>query len=177
MVFIAVLLWTVIYNIQPMMIFDFSTETSTSQWTIVNDVVMGGRSDASISINSDGHGVFCGRVSLENNGGFCSLRYGMNQLNVERYSKVIIKLKGDGKTYQFRVKSNNRERHSYIANFDTNGEWQSIEIELIKMAPTFRGRPLSMPNYPKEVLSEIRFLIGNKKEETFTLLIDSIELQ
>jgi hypothetical protein len=34
-----------------------------------------------------------------------------------------------------------------------------------------------MPNFSGDVLPEITFLIGNKKEEDFELLIDSITLR
>lgn len=160
-----------------MTLFDFSKDSDLSEWSVVNDVVMGGRSTADMSTSDDGHGVFSGRVSLENNGGFCSVRFGLDQIDVSAYDKAVIRLKGDGKKYQFRVKSDFRERHAYISTFETSGEWQLVEVNLTDMVPTFRGRRLSMPNYPKEQLSELRFLIGNKKQETFELQIDWIKLE
>ena len=36
---------------------------------------MGGRSDGNFNLNKEGFAVFHGEVSLENNGGFSSLRY------------------------------------------------------------------------------------------------------
>jgi hypothetical protein len=45
------------------------------------------------------------------------------------------------------------------------------------MYPTFRGMKLRMPNFPGEEVSEIAFLIGNKKEQEFQLTIDYIQLQ
>ncbi len=177
MIYVAILLSSLFYTPPSMTIYDFTQDSDISGWNIVNDVVMGGRSTAAMSISSDGHGVFSGVVSLENNGGFCSVRYGMDQVDVGSYSKVIIRIKGDGKNYQFRVKSDYRERHAYISSFQTTGDWQALEINLHEMIPTFRGRKLSMPNYPKEYLSEIRFLIGNKKPESFKLIIDSIHLE
>ena len=44
------------------------------------------------------------------------------------------------------------------------------------MFPSFRGRILDIPNYPAELISEITFLIGNKKAESFKLQIAKIEL-
>jgi hypothetical protein len=90
---------------------------------------------------------------------------------------VIIRLKGDGNRYQFRAKTSSYDRHSYIQYFETNGEWQEIEIALNEMYPTFRGMKLRMPNFPGEEVSEIAFLIGNKKEQEFQLTIDYIQLQ
>jgi hypothetical protein len=36
---------------------------------------------------------------------------------------------------------------------------------------------LNIPNYDGKVLAEIAFLIGNKKAETFQLLLDTIEVK
>ena len=44
------------------------------RWTSVNDVVMGGVSDSLMQVSEDGTGVFAGHLSLENNGGFASVR-------------------------------------------------------------------------------------------------------
>ena len=56
-------------------IFDFSKESDLRNWRIVDDVVMGGKSDGNFYINKDGHATFSGTVSLENNGGFSSVRH------------------------------------------------------------------------------------------------------
>lgn len=158
-------------------IFDFNKDSNISNWRIVDDVVMGGRSNGAFYINQDGHAVFSGTISLENNGGFSSVRYDTKAINVSNNTKVCIKLKGDGKPYQFRVKANNRQRYSYITTFKTSGEWQTITLDLKDLYPAFRGRTLEYPNFDKEHIEEIAFLIGNKKTEAFELLIDKIELQ
>lgn len=158
-----------------LMLYDFSQNSSKSDWQIVDDVVMGGRSDGNFSINEAGNGLFEGKVSLENNGGFSSLRHDLNA-KVGNNTKVKITLKGDGKTYQFRIKSSYYERHSYIAEFQTTGDWQEIVIPLSSMYPAFRGRKLSIPNFNSDQIREIAFLIGNKKPESFRLEISKIEL-
>ncbi|MEJ1223173.1 CIA30 family protein [Sediminicola sp. 1XM1-17] len=159
------------------MIFDFNKNSSLSQWTILDDVVMGGRSASTISVNAEGHGVFEGSVSLENNGGFASVRYQGETIEVKQFTKCVIRLKGDGKDYQFRIKSKEQDYYSYINKFSTTGDWQTLEITLDEMTPWFRGRRLDMPNYPGITMASISFLIGNKKAEEFKLLIDRIEIQ
>lgn len=161
----------------PSIIFDFNKEANLQNWMIVDDVVMGGRSSGKFLLDADGHGVFTGDVSLENNGGFSSVRYRPDRISVKGYSKIALKVKGDGKNYQFRIKSNSRDYYSYIAPFPTSGQWQEIEISLEDMYPTFRGRRLDLPNFSGDSIEEIRFLIGNKKKEEFKLLIDQIVLK
>ena len=158
-------------------IFDFNKESNLDNWVIVDDVVMGGRSSGSFGLNEDGHGVFQGTVSLENNGGFSSVRYRFENMQIKESTKVVIKLKGDGKKYQFRIKANSGDYYSYIATFTTNGNWQEIEIALKDMYPSFRGRRLNQPNFASESIEEVAFLIGNKEKEEFKLLLDKIELR
>jgi hypothetical protein len=86
-------------------------------------------------------------------------------------------VKGDGKDYQFRLKSSSSDYYSYVTTFATSGEWQEIEINMADMYPTFRGRTLDQANFPGDQMEEIAFLIGNKKNEDFKLLIDKIELK
>ncbi len=160
-----------------MILFDSKEKSNLNNWSIVDDVVMGGRSDGHFEINEKGIGVFHGVVSLENNGGFSSVRYRCNQKNLTTFKTVEIRLKGDGKRYQFRVKSEIYDRHSYIYHFETGTEWETIEIPLADMTPAFRGRRLDMPNYPREELAELAFLIANKKAESFQLEISSIVLK
>jgi hypothetical protein len=164
-------------NPAKMVIFDFSNETSPRGWIVEDDIVMGGRSDGAFIINKEGNGVFSGRVSLDNNGGFSSVQYDFEPINVAGYSTAVLRLKGDGKRYQFRVESDRSERHSYIYLFETSGEWQTVEIPLAEMYPQFRGRRLDLPNYPGLTLSQVRFLIANGKPESFQLEIDKIWLQ
>lgn len=158
------------------LIFDFNESSNIQNWRIVDDVVMGGRSSGSFQLSPEGHGLFEGRISLENNGGFSSVRYGFEKIEVAANSKIVIKLKGDGKPYQLRVKEDSTTRHSYVASFATSGEWQEIAVPLADMYPAFRGSKLDLPNFPHRQIEEIVFLIGNEKNEAFRLLIDRVEV-
>lgn len=158
-------------------IFDFNTNSSINNWIIVDDVVMGGRSLGSFELNNKGNGVFSGSISLENNGGFSSVRYRFEKLILEKFKTIVLKIKGDGKNYQFRIKHKSSDYASYITSFSSSGEWQEIEIPIKSMYPSFRGRKLDEPNFNHEFIEEITFLIANKKNEDFKLLIDKIELK
>lgn len=162
---------------QSSVIFQFSSQTDVREWRVVDDVVMGGRSSGTISLNADGIGVYAGEISLENNGGFSSLRHQTKKVVVSDYNKIVVRIKGDGKKYQFRIKSDRDTYYSYIHYFETNGEWQEIEMQFADFYPSFRGRKLAQPNFSGDFIEEITFLIGNKKEEKFKLLIDRIEVK
>jgi len=157
-------------------LFDFNQQSNENSWRIVDDVVMGGRSQGEFSVTKEGHGNFSGNVSLENNGGFSSLRHSLEEVDCSQYQNFVLRIKGDGKKYQFRVKSTTSDYHSYIYEITTTGEWEEIKIPFDKMYPAFRGRTLDMPNYPGKRASEVAFLIGNKKPQKFELLIDNIKI-
>tara|TARA_B100001146_G_scaffold224965_1_gene245317 strand:+ start:49942 stop:50430 length:489 start_codon:yes stop_codon:yes gene_type:complete len=157
-------------------IFNFSKESDISSWRVVNDTVMGGESNAKFRLNDAGNGVFEGHVSLENNGGFSSVQYAFKTLDVSPDDTILLRVKGDGKTYQFRVKDKRSTDHSYISEFETTGAWQTLHISLKNMYPQYRGQRLRRPNFDKDQIEQITFLIGNGKVQDFKLEIDSIEL-
>ncbi|HOY12216.1 MAG TPA: CIA30 family protein [Saprospiraceae bacterium] len=157
-------------------IFNFNSSIDIHQWRIVDDVVMGGRSRGKMELDEEGFGVFSGEISLENNGGFSSVRYQPKPISVSNFTKIVVSLQGDRKNYQLRIKNSISNSHSYIANFSTTGDWQNISINLEDMYPKFRGRRLDIPNFAHDKIEEIAFLIGNKNEELFKLRLESITL-
>ena len=173
--FVTLLLMTFAMNTS--LIFDFKKDADVRSWRIVNDTVMGGRSSASFQLNEEGYGLFEGRVSLENNGGFASLRHRFNKENVDQFSKLVLRIKGDGKRYQVRIKDDRRRYFSYISYIETTGEWQDIELPLDEFYAYFRGYRVNSPNFNHDQMEEIALLIGNKKAESFSLLIDQISLK
>lgn len=158
-------------------LFNFSSEAPINNWQIVSDGVMGGLSDSSIQLTKEGFGKFSGHVSLENNGGFTSVRL-PSDVNVEKNEQeIVLKIKGDGKTYQCRLQGSKSQSESYVHEFNTTGEWQTIKLKLKDFYPQYRGRKLKAPNFDFDKIKLFGFLISNKKEEDFTLLIDFIELK
>jgi len=154
-------------------IYSFS-ESSSKDWFVVDDGVMGGLSRGNFKSSKEGTSVFWGTVSLENNGGFSSVRYRQSPTDVSTFSKFILKIKGDGKDYQFRVKSSSKDYYSYVYTFPTSGEWQEVIIPFDQMIPSFRGRILDQPPFPGKACAEMAFLIANKKAESFALEMKEI---
>ncbi|KQC33787.1 hypothetical protein AAU57_10935 [Nonlabens sp. YIK11] len=161
----------------PIMIYDFNNENGLGDWRIEDDRVMGGISQGKVELTEDGHARFYGNVTVESNGGFSSVQNNSLDIKVTPDQIAKIKVKGDGNTYQFRIQHSNNARESYIKEFETTGEWQTIEIKLNEMKPTYRGRNLNMPNFNHDQIKHARFLIATKKvDQKFELLIDCIEL-
>lgn len=157
-------------------IYDFNVDSSFQNWAIVDDGVMGGLSAGNLGIQKDGSGIFYGYVSLDNYGGFSSVRFRKN-ISLKGFDKIILRVLGDNKFYQLRIRSSYQDRLSYVKRFYAADEWSDIEIPLSSMEPQFRGRSLNMRNFSGNSLVELGLLIGNKVEERFALEIDHIRLK
>ena len=157
-------------------IYDFNNQSNTSNWVVVNDDVMGGISSSEISVDKDGNGVFEGQISTANNGGFSSIRLKLDRVEAKEGAYFQIRLKGDNKNYQLRIKTNERDNYSYVIPFKTSDVWETIVIPLNDMYPSFRGRKLDLDNFSDGYFEQIAFLVGNNKNENFKLIIDNIVL-
>lgn len=156
-------------------LYDFA-EQGKGNWRTEDDVVMGGRSDSQLKMTDENRAHFSGRVSLENNGGFCSIHQVVetDPYTIQKSTSAFqIHLKGDGKAYNFRVRTPNG-RHSYGYTFETSGKWETVSIPFGKMEATYHGRQVNVPNYAGEPIVEMQLLIGNKKEQDFEILIERI---
>lgn len=156
----------------------FNSDMSIDNWYVVNDGVMGGLSIGNFVKISSGNAVFSGEVSLENNGGFTSIRnYFEQPIKIDNYESIAMRVNGDGNEYQFRLKDENSKRFDYIVSFKTVIGWQNIIIPLSEFEASFRGNKLDLPNFDGEILTQIAILIGNKQEQNFNLEIEKIELK
>jgi hypothetical protein len=158
-------------------IYTFSTQTNIKDWRIVNDGVMGGISNSSISLTDAGQGQFSGHVSLANNGGFASVQLNTSIKLAAHQKFIVLRVKGDGKRYEFRLKGATSQSESYVHQFATTGEWETVKLAISEFYPQFRGRKLDKPNFNFDGIEQLSFLIANKQEEDFKLLIDWIGLE
>lgn len=158
-------------------LFDFQKDDPKSSWRITDDVVMGGRSEGHFEWTDKKYGRFYGHVSLENNGGFSSVQHYFEPVSVQPETMVAVRLKGDGKPYQLRVKAEQDERFWYVTTFETSGDWQEIRLPLSHFQPQFRGRKLDRPNFDREQIAALAFLIANGKAQDFSLKIESVRLK
>jgi hypothetical protein len=158
-------------------IYSFTAQTKVNEWRIVNDGVMGGISKSSLVLTDAGHGQFSGHVSLANNGGFASIQLNTAIKLAEEKKFIVLRVKGDGKAYEFRLKGDISQSESYVHQFTTTGEWENIKLPIGDFYPQFRGRKLNIPNFNFKSIEQVSFLIANKQEEDFKLLIDWIGLE
>lgn len=144
-------------------------------WRSINDGVMGGLSAGGMTQSGEGL-KFSGVISLENNGGFSSVRRSVD-LDLSRVTGVRIEVRGDGREYKFRIRQDaGFDGISWSADFPSSAEWRQIDIPLDRFMPVFRGRlvPQAGPVIPAEI-RQIGFLLADKTAGHFELEIRSIE--
>ncbi len=153
-------------------LFDFGAKENMNDWLLVNDGVMGGLSQSSFVLTQNNSALFSGNVTLENNGGFASVRTRPMQFDLDGLQGIQIRVKGDGKKYQFRVQTNNRfDGVSYQYKFETQqDQWQTITIPFEECVPVFRGRQLRNvdPISPNDI-QQVGFLISDGQTGAFEL--------
>jgi NADH dehydrogenase [ubiquinone] 1 alpha subcomplex assembly factor 1 len=164
-------------NSDELIISNFSEDAGLGGWEVEDDAVMGGLSRGRLAIDDEGYAVFSGEISLENNGGFSSIQYYFDPIDVTRYTTALLRVRGDGKRYRFLVESERNDRHYYVYEFPTNGEWQTVEIPLAEMYPVYRGDRLDIPNFPGETIAQVRLFITGEKPDSFRIEIEKIWLQ
>jgi monofunctional biosynthetic peptidoglycan transglycosylase len=158
--------------------YDFEHNDQFRAWRSVDDRVMGGISASRFEPTGEGTALFTGEVSLERNGGFASVRSPAESWDLSGYDELVLRVRGDGKTYKLALKTdNNFDGILYQLPFQTRaGEWREVRIALHQLVPTYHGRyvPQAGPLEADRV-STIGFMISDKQAGPFRLEIDWIE--
>jgi monofunctional biosynthetic peptidoglycan transglycosylase len=153
-------------------------ESARLDWRIVDDGVMGGLSRGNHQISKDGILRFSGTLSLENNGGFSSLRTGNVMVDLGDAGGVILRVKGDGRSYQIRFGTAARYRgheRSCPAGFPTaKDKWIEVKIPFQRFAGTWRGRQLPDKIFEPSKIRRVGVQLADEKEGPFELQIDWI---
>jgi monofunctional biosynthetic peptidoglycan transglycosylase len=162
---------------EPRFITDFSN-LAAQKWIITNDGVMGGKSSSQFQINKDGNGDFIGTVSLENNGGFASVK-NHEAINLAGFKSIRLLVLGDGNRYSFRLQTGDQtsvHQWSYEQRFETKeSEWIEVDLPLNQFIATFRGRtPEHVPDLDPSAIKRYGFLISDKQEGDFRLEVNKI---
>lgn len=160
-------------------LFDFTAEDSANGWSVVNDTVMGGVSSGRLVVDG-GLLIFDGELSLDNNGGFASVRSPI----IDPRSAVAwssrtgprIRVDGDGRTWTVEVRTDDASG-GWIATLPTSPDsttdmvlpWASFEPVTRFLDP----REVDGPLDPSRIVS-IAFYLVDGIGGPFRLGISSI---
>jgi len=158
---------------------EFTPEESAKlDWRVVDDGVMGGLSQGKREISEDGILRFFGTLSLENNGGFSSLRSGDVHMDLSGADGIVLRVKGDGRTYQLRFSTDAEYRGremSFQAGFaTTKDEWTEVKVPFASFLGTWRGRELPDKVFDPAKIRRIGLQLADKEAGPFELRVDWI---
>jgi uncharacterized surface protein with fasciclin (FAS1) repeats len=159
---------------------DFSTPLDGIQWQSVNDGVMGGVSQGRFRITDDQTLEFSGTLSLENNGGFTSIRSRPADLQLGDYDTIAVRVKGDGRPYNLNLRtSSGNAAGSYRAPFDTKkNTWQVVRIPFKDFNYTVYGRlRAGIGPVQADKIQSVGFTLSDKQAGPFRLEIDWIKAE
>jgi NADH dehydrogenase [ubiquinone] 1 alpha subcomplex assembly factor 1 len=165
-------------GVQEWMVFDFEEPTDAEGWRVVNDTVMGGVSQSRIEAGANGTAVFAGTVSLENSGGFASVRSPAVEHDRAGYEGIALRVRGDGKGYKLTIRTDGRfDGVYYQAPVQTEpGAWQELRVPFSRFVPTFRGRRVEgAPKLDLARIQSLGFMISDRQAGPFRLEIDWIK--
>jgi NADH dehydrogenase [ubiquinone] 1 alpha subcomplex assembly factor 1 len=160
-------------------LFDFTAAAAAKDWQAVNDGVMGGVSEGQFKITDQMTLEFSGTLSLENNGGFASVRTKAKTLDLKKGDTIIAKVRGDGREYTMNLYLNKSQiAFSYRAAVQTKkDEWIEIKLPLDKFEATSFGRAFKDAGAvdPKEI-NALGFMLGDKKAGAFKMEVEWIKV-
>ena len=155
---------------------DFTSNSSDMGWYVVNDNVMGGRSEGDFD-QERGKLVFSGRTNT-NGGGFSSIRTGPMQLDLADFSGIQLKVKGDGRRYTWRLTTDARWRGrqvAYWADFETrDGTWTTVNIPFSDFIPRNRRYQLDGPSLEPAQITGMGLMIYDNLDGPFELELASV---
>lgn len=161
-------------------LFRFDTAASVADFSPIDDRVMGGRSASRLRHDPAGHAVFEGEVSLEDGGGFASVRSRPLALGDASATTCLIEALGDGKRYKLNLRTDDLfDGVTYQALFEPQpGEWTLLRLPLASFVPTWRGRLVDgAPVLRPQRLRQLGLTIGDRQAGPFQLGLRSIALE
>jgi monofunctional biosynthetic peptidoglycan transglycosylase len=158
-------------------LFSFESPASAGEWRIVNDDVMGGVSTSRFRITDEGTLLFSGEISLDNNGGFASLRSLPRALDLAGGDALHLRVRGDGRDYFVNLYvPRSRTAFSFRADMKTEpGQWTELHIPMQRFEARWFGRPADDALQPERVHS-LGFMLSDGVPGSFELEVEWVRV-
>lgn len=154
-------------------LFDFEGG-ATSNWTIVNDGVMGGKSKGYREI-ANGVMRFDGTL-VTRGGGFTSVRTA-HAVDLSGFDGLEMRVRGNGRSFEVEVNDGQRYGWRNVSRripFDTNEQWRIVRAPFSDVRSTVFGEPVEVPPIDLEKVEQIGFYILDGIDGPFWLEVDSV---
>ena len=152
----------------------FTFAAGEPEWYTVDDNVMGGVSSSTVFVTDENALAFSGTMSLDNNGGFSSVRSSWEPMDLSGTDGILLRVLGDGKTYRLRIRSVEvGSEISYNALFATEaGSWTIVFVPYADMVPTYRGFVMDVDPLNPATIGSFGLMLSDKQPGEFGLLVD-----
>jgi hypothetical protein len=159
---------------------NFGSTGNAPSWYVVNDGVMGGLSTGDLE-STDRSIIFAGEISLENNGGFASIRSVYDNYDLSKYKEVEIKYRSSNYDFAMTLEMHRRFYMPYFKfNLpDTQNKWKILKIKLIDFEAYTLGRKLGyeLDDESKKELIRMGFISNEKNAGKYQIEIDYLKFK
>jgi monofunctional biosynthetic peptidoglycan transglycosylase len=119
-------------------------------------------------------------LSLENNGGFASVRTKPTELDIKAGDTIVLRVKGDGREYVLNLYTKSRRMaFSYRAALPTTkDEWTEVRIPLEDFVPKAFGRRVQgMGPVEPDQINGLGFMLSDKKPGKFQMQVEWVKVE
>jgi len=156
-------------------------DSDPSEWSVVNDGVMGGRSNGNVAI-ADSTMRFTGTI-VTAGGGFTSVRLTLAGGELTGSDRIQMRVRADERRYGLILDDEHRingRNVSYRADLETSGEpdvdgWQVVSVAYDELIPTIFGRVVDSPAFVADEATEIGIIIADGLDGDFVLEVDWVD--
>ncbi|MEO2089192.1 MAG: CIA30 family protein [Gemmataceae bacterium] len=147
-------------------------------WQPADDGLMGGVSHSAFVRTADGHAAFRGVVSLENNGGFCSVRSPDLPARLTGGDAIALRVRGDGRTYTLCLHTRTLlPGTSYRCRFTPPaGEWVREVLPFAEFVLMRFGQRAGVSPVDPAAVTALSLLVSDRQEGPFTLEVAEVTL-
>jgi len=150
-------------------------------WVIVNDGVMGGRSNGVVEF-ADSTMRFTGTVVTQG-GGFTSVRYQLNGTELAGTQRIEMRVRSDRRTYGLTFEDASQLGGRFVshrADLATDGPpdadgWQIVTMAYDELRPSIFGQPVDASSFDPDQAREIGIIIDDGTDGDFAIDVDWID--
>lgn len=170
------------YTIHTKSLFDFSNPDLTHHWHSSDDRVVGGQSSSRLQpyqLNGTRSAEFTGILRDKTLTSFARVISDNTRFDLSTYAGVRLRVRGDGKTYGFSIRSNSllNIAYHYQITFFTGEDWQNILLPFKHFKPVALGveLPLKIRSINTKNITGMGFFISENQYGNFNLSVSKIE--
>ena len=161
-------------------IIDFGNSAEKNQeWKLLSDNIMGGVTKSKIEYTNNSV-LLSGNISLDNYGGFSSIKTKYKSVDLSKYNGIKIKFKSTNQKFAFTLEDNqNWTQPNYKREFSSKKDdtWEEVIIYFKDFQEIVIGETTGNMMKSKSLKNIVRMgiMTYEKKEGPFSLEVDYIE--